>query len=287
MVAKIQYIEQVIANYRRAAEASLDNPARQGGQIHLTPDVADEVMVTGDLHGHRRNFNLIRRIAALDRRPRRHVVFQEVCHGGPAYEAGGGCMSHTVLEDLARLKTEFPEQVHFILGNHELAELTDYPIQKNRQLLNLLFRMGLQKTYGPATEKVREAYSEFLLSCPLGVRVAETTLICHSIPEFADARAFDPAIFDRPLDLESVADRGPVFRLVWGRDYRPANARAFAEAVGARVVINGHEPCPEGFSVPNATQIILDCSGDNACYLLFPVGPAFTQAELVARVRRL
>ena len=52
-------------------------------------------MVTGDLHGHRRNFNLIRRIAASDNIPERHLVLQEVCHGGPTYPQNGGCMSHT------------------------------------------------------------------------------------------------------------------------------------------------------------------------------------------------
>ena len=31
---------------------------------------------------------------------------------------------------------------------------TDYPIQKNKQMLNLLFRLGLQQMYGPATEKI-------------------------------------------------------------------------------------------------------------------------------------
>ena len=80
-------------------------------------------------------------------------------------------MSHTILEDVAILKNKFPDRVHFILGNHELAELTDFPIQKNKQLLNLLFRLGLQQMYGPATEKIREAYLPFVQSCPLAVRL--------------------------------------------------------------------------------------------------------------------
>ena len=156
----------------------------------LTKEAADEVMITGDLHGHRRNFNLIRKIAALDKHPQRHLVLQEVCHGGPLYMQNSGCMSHTLLEDVAILKNKYPDRVHFILGNHELAELTDFPIQKNKQLLNLLFRLGLQQMYGPATEKIREAYLPFLQSCPLAVRMPHGEFISHSIPENCDTQGF-------------------------------------------------------------------------------------------------
>src|SRR3954471_2357682 len=89
MVATIEYIERVIETYERAAEANEDTPARVGNVIMLDEESADEVMVTADLHGNRRNFNLIKKTADLDRNPRRHLVLQEVCHGGPTYPSGG------------------------------------------------------------------------------------------------------------------------------------------------------------------------------------------------------
>ena len=147
MSASPEYTESTISLFERAAAANLATAGRRGNLVEIGPESGDDVMLTGDLHGHRRNFNLIRRIAALDTLPRRHLVLQEVCHGGPAYQ-NGGCMSHAMLEDIARLKVEFPDRVHFLLGNHELAELTDYPMQKNKQMLNLLFRMGLEQMYG-------------------------------------------------------------------------------------------------------------------------------------------
>jgi len=287
MVASIQYIEQVIATFHQATRANLDTPFREGNVVFLTPEVADEVMVTGDVHGHRRNFNAIRRIAALDKNPRRHLVLQEVCHGGPVYPANGGCMSHTVLEDVAKLKSQFPDRVHFILGNHELAELTDYPIQKNKQLLNLLFRLGLQQVYGPAADKIREAYAEFFQTCPLAVRLSGGTFICHSIPEEADTRKFDRTVFTRQINPVEFTEHGSVFRLVWGRDYRAENAEAFAELVGATVLVNGHEPCDEGFATPNPRQVILDCCGDRACYAVLPVGAELSQQDVVSRIRKL
>jgi len=287
MVASIAYVERIVDTFQKAARAALETPGRRFGVVYLTPELADEVMVTGDLHGHRGNFNLIRRIADLANHPRRHLVLQEVCHGGPSYPEGGGCMSHTVLEDVAKLKTQFPHQVHFLLGNHELAELTEYPIQKNKQLLNLMFRLGLQHAYGQATERVRNAYLPLLEGCPLAGSLPGGVFISHSIPENLEKDEFDKTIFTRELRPMEFYQRSSVFDLVWGRDYRPENARAFAEMVGAKVLINGHEPCPDGFRVPNDTQIILDCCGDEATYVMLPVGQELSQAEIVERIQKL
>lgn len=287
MVASIDYIEQVIATFQRATEANLRTPARRGNVIVLTPEVADDVLVTADLHGHRRNFNTIRRLAALDEHPRRHLILQEVCHGGPTYPANGGCMSHGMLEDVARLKAQYPERVHFLLSNHELAELTDYPILKAKRMLNLVFRLGLQEMYGPAADKVREAFLPFIRSCPLAARLPGDVVVCHSLPEEVDRLGWDATVFDRPLGLLDLREQSPVFRLVWGRDFREANARAFARLIGAKVLVHGHEPCEQGYQVPNSVQLILDCAGDKGTYLLVPTDRGYSHDELAARVRFL
>jgi hypothetical protein len=288
MPASASFVEKIVRTFALAAEANRQAPGRQGSSVVLTSELAAEVMVTGDLHGNRRNFNLIRRIAALDAHSGRHLVLQEACHGGATYPENGGCMSHTMVEDIARLITTFPNRVHFLLGNHELAELTDYPIQKNRQMLNVLFRLGLQHMYGAEAERVREAMLGFLRSCPLAVRLPHGVLITHSIPEGVDAqRDFDTTIFTRNLDPEEINGRGDVFQLVWGRDYREMNARAFAETVDARLLLNGHEPCPEGFQVANSYQVILDCCGERASYVVLPTDRPMGQAEVIARIQRL
>jgi len=287
MVASLQYTENTIAVLRAAADANLATAGRTGNLINVGPQSGDEVMITGDLHGHRRNFNLIRRLAALETRPHRHLVLQEVCHGGPTYLLNGGCMSHAIVEDVARLKIRYPDRVHFLLGNHELAELTDYPIQKNRQMLNVLFHLGLEQMYGPESERVREAILAFLRTCPLAVRMSGGVFICHSIPEGIDARPFDQTIFSRPLDPLEFFERSDIFQLVWGRDHRPENARAFAELMEARVLIHGHEPCPDGFSTPNPHQVILDCCSDRACYVMLSTDREWTQADVVQRIQRL
>lgn len=287
MVASIQYIERIIEQYAQAAAANLATPGRQGTVVTITAEMADEVMITGDLHGHRRHFNAIRKIAALDASPRRHLVLQEVCHGGPTYPQNGGCMSHAMLEDVAKLKVAFPKQVHFLIGNHELAEITEYPIQKNRQMLNLSFRLGLQQMYGPATDKVRDAYVDFLQSCPLAVRLPHGEFVSHSIPEDIDGSDFDKTIFARPINPAELYERSSVFELLWGRDYRMENAKAFAKMVDARILINGHEPCAEGFATPNEIQVILDCCGEKGCYLMMPTGRELSHSEIVKRIEKL
>lgn len=287
MVVSLEQVEETIGRFRQAAEANRATPSRQGNVIALGLEQADEVLLTGDLHGNRRNFDLLLTVADLEGHPRRHLVLQEVCHGGPTYPDSGGCMSHTLLEDVATLKVRHPERVHFLLGNHELAELADFPIQKNHKMLNLVFRLGLERTYGSATDVIRQAYVPFLRSCPLAVRLSTGLFVSHSLPERVDIRGFDAGIFTRPLEPWEYYERSPVFDLLWGRDYREANARAFAELVGARLLVNGHEPSAAGHSSPNPLQIILDCCTRRGGYLLARTDREYSHAELLAQVETL
>lgn len=287
MAATREYTDNVIATFHHAAEANANTAGREGNLVSITRETADDVMITADLHGHRRNFNSIKKIADLERRPRRHLVLQEVCHGGPTYPSNGGCMSHGMLEDVAKLKTVFPDRVHFLLSNHELSELTDYPILKGKKMLNLMFRLGIQEMYGAASEQVREAYNDFIRSCPLAVRLPGDVFVCHTLPERCDARSFDRTIFSRPLEPADLIEHGDAFDLVWGRDYRRENARAFAKMVTAKVFVNGHEPCPNGYQTPSDMQIILDCCASPACYLMVPMDHECGHAELVSRIEKL
>jgi hypothetical protein len=196
-------------------------------------------------------------------------------------------MSHAVLEDVAELVTKHPQQVHLILGNHELAELADYPICKNNQLLNMSFRIGLRQRYGSAAEEVRQALTRFLWSCPLAVRMPQGLLITHSLPEHVDAKGFDPSVLLRDLCRHDGISGTDAFRLVWGRDYRRKNAQAFCDLTGAKLLITGHEPCFKGFTAPNDLQVILDCCGDKGAYAILPIGVEPNQAEIVKRIETL
>ena len=268
-MASSDQVDAVLECYRQAARANQQTPGRQGNVVVLGPELGDDCLVSGDLHGHTANFEAILRLADLDAHPRRHLVLQEVCHGGPTFP-GGGCRSFELLERVAELKVRYPGQVHFLLSNHELAELTDYPILKAKRMLNLAFRMGLQETYGEDADRVREAYCEFIRTCPLAVRLEGGVFACRQRTRNNSTAAHSTApVFDHPYQPgRSAGAMATSFSaLVWGRDHRPDNAHAFAAVVGATVLIHGHEPCPQGLLVPNDTQIILDCCGPEALLL--------------------
>lgn len=286
MPAAPRIAESTITLCHRAAEVLLSTPGRHGSIVELSEKDAEDILIAADLHGNRLNFRRVCRLADLAGHPRRHLVLQEICHGGPTYPGDQGCMSHLMLEDMAQLVVDYPHRVHFLLGNHELAELTDFPIRKGYCMLNLQFRRGIEAFYGEAAQRVREAYMDLLLACPLAVRLSNGVFISHSLPGTGDGPP-DVQWMERPLSELDLSADGEVFRLLWGRDYRSSNAEAFARAVQADILIHGHDPCQEGFRVPNNRQIILDCSHHAACCLLVNLAERPTHAALVQRVQRM
>lgn len=287
MVVDKKSVKEVIAHFRDAADLNRKTATRNGNIIELTREAGEDVVVSADLHGNRLNFSQLLRVADLEHHSARHLIMHEVCHGGPTYPNSAACMSHQLLEDVAWIKCQFPNQFHFLLGNHELAEMTDFPILKGGRVLNLLFREGLQALYGDASEEVRTASIAFLRSCPLAVRIGGRILVTHSIPSRADAREFDTSVFERDYSSSDLSEGGNVFRLLWGRDYRPENAAAFARLMGVDVLLQGHEPCSDGYMVPNKCQIILDCCDELATYLHWRLDESPTHAQLVDRITRL
>jgi len=170
-----------------------------------------------------------------------------------------------------------------------LAEVTDYPIQKNRQMLNLLFRLGLQHAYGPAAEKVRQAYIPFLQSCPLESVYRARVLLTHSIPEAVDRQGFDGLglrAAHRPRRI--LGTRGGVSAGVGAR--LPQGERTLRLPSDARQPADQrHEPAPQGYAVPNECQIILDCCTEKAAYLVLPLAHEddWTQEEVLKRIQYL
>ena len=101
---------------QKATEANCQCVYRRGNLILLPSQ--GSLVVSGDLHGHRRNFERIVAFSDLASHPTRHILFQEIIHGGPQ-DSSNGCLSYRLLLDTMRLKLEFPTQVHFVMGNHD------------------------------------------------------------------------------------------------------------------------------------------------------------------------
>jgi hypothetical protein len=277
----------VVALFEEATRANRETKDRQANVVSLPRDAGGDVMITADLHGNWLNYDRVLELADLERQPLRHLVLQEVCHGGPAYPGDGGCMSHLMLEEVAQLKVRHPDRVHFLLSNHELAEATDFVVAKAGRMLNMQFRCGLHEMYGDQAEEVHRALKRFLLSCPLALRVGKELFVSHSLPAKMDRCPFYPGVLDHEWTEDDLSCDGAVFRMVWGRDFRRENAAQFAEMVGAKVLIHGHEPCTAGYQVPNDLQVIIDGCGPHARYLLLPLDRPLTHADVVGRLMPL
>jgi hypothetical protein len=121
----------------------------------------------------------------------------------------------------------------------------------------------------------------------LALRLESGVFVCHGSPDCVAEAGFDCSVLSQPLTAEDLSVGGNAFRLVWGRDFRQENARALARCVEAEVLIHGHEPCAAGFLVPNDRQVILDCCGVNACYVVLPVNGTLSQDDVIRRIRRV
>ena len=286
MPAAVEFMNELIDRFAQATAANRSTPGRRGASVHLNEDSADAVLLAGDLHGNRGNFNKLVKAARLDKFPKRHLVLQEVVHGGGQYP-GGGCMSHMLLEDVAKLKTQFPDRFHFLLCNHELAEVTGQQLLKAGVSQNLSFATGLNEAYGPGADMIAKRYHSFTMSCPLAVRLSNGVFISHTLPDKEAFPKFDFGVYDREITREDALRNGPAHAAVWGRDYDAKHVEAFLAKVGADVLLTGHEPIPEGSRLMNPRQIAFDCSGSECFACVIPLKRRVSAGELAEHLHRL
>jgi hypothetical protein len=276
----------MLTHLRQAVALVRATPGRKGHTVSLQ-NCAD-VLVAGDLHGHVGHFQALLKLADLGNNPGRHFVMQEVIHGKFRYPNGGD-KSHQLVDLFAALKCQFPRQVHYLPGNHELAQWTDRPVMKADENQNALFREGVTEAYGPKFgPQVYAAYMELFQALPVALRAPNGVLITHSLPAARSLALFDPARLERDVyDAEDLQPGGSVHSLLWGRDTSADAAANFLRKMGCELLVSGHIACNTGFAVPNDRQVILDCAEHPGGYVLFPAARPLTHAELVAGVKTL
>jgi len=276
--------DKVIATVRRAVTSLRSTLGRTGGVIQLDPTLVDEVMVVGDLHGSITTFRKVLDIADLAKKPRRHLVLQELIHGKSSYPNEGGDRSHQLVDLFAALKCQFPVQVHQILGNHELSELTGRIIGKDGEALNMKFRRGIETAYGHRYMDVFQAYLELFAALPIAVRTPNRVLLCHTLPDSRYLDNLDLTLLNADSwPPESTERGGTIYALTWGRDTSPETADRFAEMVDVDWFITGHQPCQDGIKRANHRVIILDGTPPLPGYCLFPVNQPVTIDSLLDR----
>jgi len=270
---------KLMTTIRKAADFSRAMLGRHGRVIHLLD--ATEVMAVGDLHGNIGNFQKLIKIADLGKHPRRHIVMQELIHGRFTYPNGTD-KSHQAVDLWCALKCQFPTRVHYLPGNHELAQWTNRLIAKDDQDLNASFRDGVRTAYGSRGDDIYAAYLELFALLPIAVRTPNRVYLSHSLPSAAALTNLDLSLLERDFHADAdLVPGGLVYSILWGRDTSAVNAAAYLNNVDADLLVSGHVPCDAGFAVPNDQQVILDSLGAPAAYCLFPADTPFTHADLV------
>jgi hypothetical protein len=275
--------DRLLNTLRQAARAFRETRGRTGHLVRLPAGA--EVLVAGDMHGSVENFRLLLRRADLAAHPERRLVLQEVVHGPFRYPQGGD-KSHQLLDLVAALKCQYPARVHFLIGNHELAQWQGQRIIKGLDNQNDLFQLGVANAYGEWADRVIVAYHDLFDAADAAIITANRVWLSHSLPTARRLATFDPAVLERdewePADLHAG---GALYSLVWGRDTSEAAAAAFLGRVGADLLITGHIPCPDsGHATPNSRQIILDAMATPACCCLFPTDRPLALADLVQNI---
>lgn len=272
--------ERMLTHLRQAVALVRATPGLRGHLLDLQN--CTEVLVAGDLHGHVGHFQVVLRFADLALNPTRHLILQELVHGKFRYPKGGD-KSHQLVDLFAALKCQFPKQVHYIPGNHEMAQWTGRPVMKADENLNALFQEGVTECYGPDLgPKVYATYMELFQALPVAVRAPNGVLVAHSLPNSRVLPMFDPARLEveayEPADLQPG---GPVHSILWGRDTAYDTAAGFLAKMDCELLVSGHIASDRGYATPNDKQLIVDCSESPAGFVLFPANRRLTHADLL------
>ena len=245
-----------------------------------------EVWMTGDIHDNRTNFAKLLRAADLANNPDRHLILHELIHGDH-YDHNGADDSWQTLYKAAELKSAFPRQVHFLLANHDLAQIQGEGIMKAGLSVCEAFTAGVKRDFAAGGDAVSFSISEFLLSLPLAVRCPHGLFFCHSLPTDSQIAGFDFTIFDRALTgRDYLRKTGPVYQLIWGRNMSPATAAKFAEQVDAKILITGHQPQDTGYATNGDHHLILASEHNQGVFLPLELDKPYEMPELVNRIRK-
>lgn len=275
--------EQAIQFLRRAAEFNRQDPYLAGSILQF-PSYGQLVM-TGDIHGHRRNFGKLQRFCDLEHSPARHVMLHELIHEEPAtWDAAD--TSYEVLFDAARWKCDFPEQVHFLQSNHELSQLTGHEIAKNGRIATYEFERSIRRAFDREAPELLFAIAEFIRSLPLAAKTATGIFISHSLPSPRELHRFDATVFQRTVSEQDLVEPGSGYLLVWGRYQTAEELEALRMLLGCDFFICGHQPQEQGYDVLHDRMIILASDHNHGTFLPIDLSRRPTCiADLTARIR--
>ena len=273
----------VIDLFQRAANASRTSRYRQGAVTHL-PD-RGRLLVTGDLHDHGLNFQRILKLAGLEKGADRHLILHEVIHG--EQRINGRDLSVRMLARVAALKLAYPDNVHILQANHELAQLGGEGILKDGVSVVEAFDEGVDFLYDEQADAVREAMGTFIRSHLLAVKCANGIFISHSLPSPRVLETFDLTVLERVPTEADLTYKGSAYEMVWGRNHTQPLADTLAEAWGAKLFVMGHQPAEMGYETEGQSMLILASDHDHGCVLPIDLASDYDMEALIGQITPL
>jgi hypothetical protein len=270
--------QKIIDLLNSGIEANNKDKFRQGNLIRLP--AKGDLVITGDIHGHRRNFEKIVVFANLASHPDRHIILQEIIHGGPE-DLQGGCLSYKLLFDVIQYKLDFPDRVHIIMGNHDTAFINNASVMKDGREMNRAMHLALKKEFADYCNEIVLALRKFLFSQPLAIKTENRIWISHSLPADNLAEKFDRQIFDRQLKINDVVKPGSAYLLTWGRQHSQTLLNKMAELFDIDIFVLGHQPQQQGWNRAGENLIIIASDHSHGCLLPVDLKKSYTVEMLI------
>ncbi len=272
---------QAVADlFTRAAKANLQTPGRAGAVVDLND--TGSLLMTGDLHDNAQNYQRLLKLARLDADPTNRIIFHEVIHGPDL--VNGMDLSVRMLARVAAMKCRYPDQVHVMQSNHELAQLRNEGILKEGRDTIESFDDGVEFMFGHQADAVRDTMNSYLSSLPLAVRCANGVFCSHSIPSNSKMRRFDPAVIDRVPTQQDLSEKGDVYHMVWGRNQKQETADTLAKAWACKQFVMGHQPAEMGFEPIQDTMLVLASDHSHGVALPINLSRSYDQEQLIEAI---
>ena len=272
---------KIIELCKRAALLNYSEKYRRGCLAQLP--ATGRVIVTGDLHGHRRNFEKITAFADLADNPDTHLILQEILHGGPEDDFGG-CRSFELLYDVLMYKLQFPHRLHIILGNHDTAIINNYNVMKSGKEMTQSMKAAMKRCFGSNFEAVELALKQYLFSQLLAVRCPNRIWISHSLPADSYVETFDTEVFNRKLVVNDIVRPGSAYLLTWGRRHSEQALTKLTKMFDTNLFILGHQPQDTGWKKAGKNLIILASDHNHGCLIDIDLAQYYTIEQLIENI---
>ena len=270
--------------FRKVAALNNDKKYRCGNIIYLPSK--GRLIISGDLHGNKWAYEQIVAAADLANNPDTHIIFQEIIHGGPQ-DCSGGCLSFELLLKAAQLKVQYPDNVHFLMGNHDLSAIKDSEVLRGGKEMTSCFNSGIYNKYKDKSDMVLLAMRQMLFSQALAAKTQSGIFISHSLPADRYADIFDAEVLERPLKMDDINRPSSGYLLLWGRNQSSQWLQELSEQLKINLFVAGHQRQEQGYKIVEPNMLILACDHNNGCIADLDLSEQYDMDKLHGSIKRL